>query len=162
MRMPKIWNIVRGFKELCRRNGWKISENEDWIKINETYHQFVYARDITPSSFEKITTNHKCIVPEGLSYRVVNASYTAWLFSQTPSANIIKAVCENPDFSKNVAVYDLSLLLEGKNLCTRLNNTDSPVFQEFENFLANNFNAKIEQLRTSSTSAKDVAIEELA
>jgi hypothetical protein len=80
-------------------------------------------------------SNRKCVVKEGLSYRVVDASYTAWLLSEAPSENLVKAIFENPDFSKRIALYDLSPMLEGKNLCVKLNFTDSPVFHEFESFL---------------------------
>lgn len=162
MRMPKIWDILKGFKDLCRRRGWKTSENEDWIGINGTYHNFVYAREIHPSSFEKIVASHKCIVPEGLSYHVVNASYTAWLFSETPSSNVLKMVCKNPDFSKKVAVYDLSPLLEGKNLCMKLNNTDSAAFHEFENFLRDDLKVTFKTLRTPTTGTNSMTVAELA
>jgi len=162
MRLPKILGILKGFKGFCQRFGWKTSENEDWIRINETYHNFVYARDIHTSSFKKIVASHKCVVPEGLSYRVVNASYMAWLFSETPSASVVETVCKDPEFSRKVAVYDLSLLLEGKNLCMKLNNTDSPAFQEFENFLRDDLKVKFKTLRTPAKSMNNVTIAELA
>ena len=84
---------------------------------------------------EKIAANRKCVVREGFGYRVVDASYTAWLFSKTPSETLVKTIFENPDISCSTALYDLSPLLEGKNTCVKLNHTESPVFQEFENFL---------------------------
>lgn len=79
-----------------------------------------------------------------MSYRVVEASYTAWLFSETPSENLAKEISENPDFSKRVALYNLSPLLDGKNLSFRLNCTDSDVFEEFENFLEKEFKVRFE------------------
>lgn len=134
-KMPTVWEILKEFKNLCRGRGWKISEHEDWVEINDEYHNFLWARDVHPSSFKKIAANRKCVVREGFGYRVVDASYTAWLFSKAPSETLVNTISENPDISCRTALYDLSPLLEGKNICVKLNHTESPVFQEFENFL---------------------------
>ncbi|MEM3640976.1 MAG: hypothetical protein QXH37_03535, partial [Candidatus Bathyarchaeia archaeon] len=135
MKTSKVWEILRKFKELCKFRGWNTSENEDWVETDNKYHNFLLARNIHPSSFKSIAVNRKCVVREGLSYRVVEASYMAWLFSETPPENLPNIFLENPEFSKRVALYDLSPLTEGKNTCVKLNYTDSPVFQEFEKFL---------------------------
>jgi hypothetical protein len=160
--MPKIWDILKTFKDLCQKSGWETSENEDWIKIDGKYHSFLYTRNVNLSSFQKVLAKHKCIVPEGLSYQIAEAAYTAWLFSETPSINLLKSVSENPDFSKKVAVYDLSCLLAGKNQCARLNNTDSAAFCEFDNFLQNKLKVKFKTLSPVSTSPHDMTITELA
>jgi len=165
MKMPKVWEILKKFKDVCRGRGWKTSESEDWIEINDKYNNFLWARDIHPSSFKRIASNRKCVVREGLSYRVVDASYIAWLFSETPSEALVKTVFENPDFSERIALYDLSPLLEGKNLCVKLNQTDSPVFQEFERFLRNDLKVRFKPLSSFSNvevTEKNCAIEELA
>ncbi len=135
MKTSKVWEILRKFKELCKFRGWKTSESEDWVETDNKYHNFLLTRNIHPSSFKSIAANRKCVVREGLSYRVVEASYMAWLFSETPPENLPNLFLENPEFSKRVALYDLSPITEGKNTCVKLNYTDSPVFQEFEKFL---------------------------
>jgi hypothetical protein len=165
MKMPRIWEILVKFKETCRFRGWRISENEDWVEADNHYHNFLLTRDIHSSSFQKIVKNGKCIVREGLSYRVVDASYTAWLFSEAPSKSIVKAVIENPDLAERIALYDMNPLFEGKNLCLRLNNTDSHVFKEFERFLKKEFKVKLSPF-SPSIKAKiahdDRAVEEVA
>jgi hypothetical protein len=163
--MSRVWEILRKFKDACRVRGWRTSESEDWIEINDKYHSFLWARDIHLSSFNRIVSNRKCVVREGLSYRVVDASYTAWLFSETPSEILVKTVFENPNFSERIALYDLTPLLEGKNLCIKLNHTDSPVFQEFERFLRNELKVKFKPLSSFSNTKiaeKNYGIEELA
>jgi hypothetical protein len=163
--MPRVWEILKKFKDVCRGRGWKTSESEDWIEINDKYNSFLWARNIHPSSFKRIASNRKCIVREGLSYRVVEASYTAWLFSETPSEILVKTVFENPDFYERIALYDLSPLLEGKNLCVKLNHTDSPVFEEFEHFLRNELKVKLKPISSFSDTEiteKNCTIEELA
>jgi hypothetical protein len=146
MKMPRVWEILNEFKNSSKRHGWRTSESEDWIEVDDNYHNFLLARDIHISSFKRIALNRKCVVREGLSYRVVEASYTAWLFLSAPSETLVRAVLENPDFSSRVALYDLSPMLEGKNLCIKLNSTDSSVFQEFESFLKNELKVKLKPL----------------
>jgi len=163
--MPRVWEILKKFKDVCRFRGWRTSESEDWIEIDDNYHNFLWAKDIHPSSFKTIVSNRKCVVREGLSYHVVEASYTAWLFSETPSETLVKTVFENPAFSGRIALYDLSPLLEGKNLCIKLNHTDSPVFQEFERFLRSELKVKLKPLSSISNTEitdKNYTIEELA
>jgi hypothetical protein len=162
MKTSKVWEILRKFKELCRFRGWKTSESEDWVETDNKYHNFLLTRNIHPSSFKSIAANRKCVVREGLSYRVVEASYMAWLFSETPPENLANLFLENPEFSKRVALYDLSPLTEGKNTCVKLNYTDSPVFQEFEKFLEKNLGVKIEQYANLKLSLEDCTITEIS
>jgi len=165
MKMPRVWEILKKFKDVCRVRGWKTSESEDWVEIDDKYNSFLWTRDIHPSSFERIASNRKCVIQEALSYRVVDASYTAWLFSEPPSDTLVKTVFENPDFSERIALYDLSPLLEGKSLCAKLNHTDSPVFQEFERFLRNELKVKLKSLPSFSNaelSERNHTVEELA
>lgn len=144
--MPKVWEIVENFKSLCRSRGWRTSEDEDWIEVDDKYHNFLSAKEIPLSSFKRIAHNGKCVIREGLSYRVVRASYSAWLFSEAPPEALTKAMCENPEFVNRMALYDLSPMLEGKNLCVKMNQTDSPVFQEFETFLQKELRVKLESI----------------
>jgi len=153
MKISKVWEILESFKASCKSHGWRISKNEDWIEIDDKYHNFLSAREIPLSSFKRIVSNGKCIIREGLSYSVVRASYSAWLFSETPPEILTKTICENPDFSTRIALYDLSPMLEGRNFCTKLNQTDSPVFQEFESFLQDELKIKLESLAPFSVSA---------
>lgn len=159
MKVSKVWEILKKFKELCKFYGWKTAENEDWIETENKYHSFLLARSIHPSSFKRIVANRKCVVREGLSYRVVEASYMAWLFSETPHENLVNLFLENPDFSKKIALYDLSPIIEGKKACFRLNYTDSSVFQEFEKFLEREFDVKIEEYVNLKPSIEDTLTE---
>jgi len=162
MKMPRVWEIVKKFKDCCKFRGWKTSESEDWIEIDDKYHNFLWSRDVHPSSFKRIASNRECVVREGLSYRVVEASYTAWLFSEAPRETLTKTVLENPDLSKRIALYDLSPMLEGKNLCVKLNYTDSSVFKEFESFLKNELGVKLKPHPNPELNTEDFTIAELA
>jgi len=155
MKMLKIWEIVQQFKSFCRGRGWKTSEAEDWIGINEEYHNFLWTKNIHPSSFKKVAASAKCVVCEGLSYRVVDSSCTAWLFSETPSDALVRMVLENPGFSKRVALYDLSPVLGGRNTCVKFNCTKSLVFHEFESFLRNEMRVKLKPLSPLSGPEND-------
>lgn len=152
MKMPKVWELMSGFKDSCRCRGWRTSESEDWINIGDEYHNFVLAKDIHPTSFRKMASNRKCVICEGLSYRVVEAANTAWLFYEAPSEALVKAVSENSALSEKVALYDLSPLLNGQNLCGKLNCTESPVFKEFESFLRDEMKLELSPLTPLSGS----------
>lgn len=160
MKVSRVWEILAKFKSFCRHEGWKTSENEDWIEIEGSYHNFLWTREVSPESFRKIVSAKKCSVREGLAYHTVEAAYTAWLFSDTMPERFVKTVYENPDFSKRIALYDLSQKEEGKGVCSRLNNTDSSVFQEFENFLKKELKLKLKTI--SILSDEDVNAEAYA
>lgn len=152
MKMSKIWEILNSFKRFCKLMGWRTSESEDWVELNDEYHNFLWTRHVTPSSFKAIISNRKCVVRKGLFYSVVEPSHLAWLFSEVPSEDLVRTVFENPDFSRRIAIFDMSPLLEGRNLCNKLNNTDSPVFQQFEAFLQSELKVKVEPLPSFSDS----------
>lgn len=162
--MPKIYTIMEKFKNFCRFHGWKTSESEDWIEVSKKYHNFLLARAIPLSSFQKIVSNQKCVVREGLSYRVVEASYTAWLFSEPISEAFVKTISEDSTLSGKVALYDLSPLSEEKKVCIKMNNTDSPVFEEFERFLRDELKVTFRPFSsvTRFKSVQDKSIEEIA
>jgi len=162
MKLSRVREILKRFKDLCKLHGWKTSEKDDWVETKKGYHNFLSTRSIHPSSFKSIATNRKCVVREGLSYRVVEASYTAWLLSESPSEMLIRAISENPDFSKKIALYDLSPISEGKNLGFKLNHTDSLVFREFENFLKKEMKVKLSPIRTPETDSEEHAVTKLA
>ncbi len=133
--IPKIWELLQDFKDRCKSRGWETSEHEDWIKTNDDYHNLLWIRTVHPSTFEKVALNQKCAIRQGLSYHVVDVSYTAWLLPQPPPRELIQRVLDNPELSSKTAIYDLSWASEGKPVCVKLNMTESQVFREFENFL---------------------------
>ena len=154
MAVPRIWEVIRSFKDECLSAGWKTSENEDWVHADEQYHNFLWARTIHPSTLKKIAKASKCAVREGVSYRVVDVAYTAWLLLETPPEELIQMVMEDENLSKKTALYDMSDLQSAKPICTRLNSTDSNVFKEFEDFLQKKWGVKFK-------SAQDVVTAEV-
>jgi hypothetical protein len=152
--VPRIWEVVRNFKNECQSAGWKTSENEDWVHADNQYHNFLWTRTIHPSTFKKIAKASKCAVREGVSYRMVDVAYTAWLFSETPPEELIQTVIDDESLAKNTAVYDMSCLHSSNPVCTRLNSTGSKVFKEFENFLQKKWGVKFK-------SAQDVVTAEV-
>jgi len=150
--MSKIREILDQFKRFCRLRGWRTSESEDWVELNDDYHNFLWTRNVTRGSFKAIISNRKCVVQKGLFYNVVQPSHLAWLFSEVPSEDLVRTVLENPDFFRHIAIFDFSPMLEGKNLCIKLNNTDSPVFHEFESFLQTELKVRVESVQPFSDS----------
>jgi len=162
MKMPKITKMLKRFKDTCEFHEWKTSEKDDWIETKEGYHNFLLAKNIHPSSFKSITASGKCVIRQGLSYRVVEVSHTAWLLSEAPSATLVKTISESPDFSRRIAIYNLGPVLEGKNVGFKLNSTDSPVFREFEKFLKEELKVKLRPISNLEIDAEDCAVAKVA
>lgn len=142
--LPNIWNIIDSFKQHCRLNGWETSETEDWVKTNDgKYHNFLWIQTIYPSTFEKIISNHKCGIRRSTSYEVVDVSFIAWLFKERRPEFIISRVKNNPEWSMKTALFDLSCAYNGENVCRKLNDTNSLIFREFENFLTDEWNLNL-------------------
>lgn len=135
MSIPKVWQIIGYFKDECLSRGWITSKNEDWIKVNNEFHNFLWSRNIHPSTFKKIVASGRCAIKQGVSYQVVNVAYTAWVFPEAPPEMLVQSVASNPELARKIAIYDLSSVYADKPVCLRLNETNSRVFQEFENFL---------------------------
>jgi len=150
--IPKVWTLLDLFKGQCQLKGWKSSEHEDWVKTgDDEYHNFLWIQTVHPSTFEKIAVNHKCAIRKGVSYQVVDVSYTAWLFPQSPPENLMQMVKENPELSRRTAIYDLGLAYAGKPLCSKLNETDSAVFKEFEKFLKKELGVNVKPIHKMPT-----------
>lgn len=135
MVVPRVWELIRFFKDECRTQGYSASEHEDWVHIDGQYHNFLWTRTIYPSTFTKIAKASKCAIKEGISYRVVDVTFTAWLFSESPPEGLLRTVMDDQNLARKIAVYDLSGLHFSKPICVKLNQTQSKVFKEFEDFL---------------------------
>ena len=117
-RIPKFWELLDLFKERCQLKGWKTSKPEDWVKTSDgKYHNFLCIQTVHLSTFEKIGLNRKVTICEGVSYQVIDVSYTAWLFLKSPPENLMESLKEDPELSRRNAIYDLSWAYSGKPLC---------------------------------------------
>jgi len=141
-----IWELIQCFKAECQSKGCRTSEHEDWVKIGNEYHNFLWARTINPRTFKKIAEAHKCAIKEGISYRVVDVTYTAWILSEPMEDELIQTIAESPAIMETNAMYELTWEHSDKPFCLRLNKTDSGVFLEFENFLEKKLGVKLKPI----------------
>jgi hypothetical protein len=152
---PTIWNLIDSFKERCLLSGWETCQTEDWVKTDDgKYHNFLWTQTIHPSTFERIVSNHKCGIRRGVSYEVVDVAYTCWLFPERPPELLISQVKENPELKKKTALFDLSCVYTGEKICRKINETESCVFKEFEQFLEEEWNLEfksVDELATLTT-----------
>ncbi len=144
--IPKVWDLLRCFNKACRGKGWKTSNDKSLVQVGDEYHSLIGTRTTHLSTFKRIADTQECSVLEGNSYRVVSVSYTAWIFQQPPSKQLLETLTKNSEVSKKTALYDLSRIYSGRPLCLRLNETDSLVFNEFEKFLKEEYAVKVEPL----------------
>jgi hypothetical protein len=145
--IPQVWILLKRFKHRCAAKGWEISESEDWVRKNGQYHNFLWTTSIHPSTFKRIAATRRCAINEGVSYRVVDVSYTAWLLSQAPTEALKQMVIDDPELLRRNAIYDLSWLHADNPVCLRLNKTNSAVFREFEKFLEEEWGVQIKSSR---------------
>ena len=137
---PTIWRLIDCFKEHCRLKGWETCETEDLVRTEEgEYHSFLWTKTIHLSTFERIAANRKCGIRSHDSYKVVDISYMAWLFQERPPDFFASFVEDNPELAQRIAIFDLSCVYTGENVCRKLNETESRVFEEFEQFLEDNW-----------------------
>ena len=141
---PTIWRLIDSFKERCRLSDWETCETEDWVRTDDgKYHNFLWTQTVHPSTFNRIVSNHKCGIRRGVSYAVVDVAYTCWLFQERPPEMLISQLTENPELENTTAIFDLSSAYKGENICRKLNETESCVFKEFEQFLEEEWNLEI-------------------
>lgn len=150
----KISKCIDRFKEHCHKSkGWTVYEGEDLVQVGNSYHKFVWVRSVQPATFQSIVMNPMSVINQGVTYRIVKISFIAWVLPETPSAAILGLFEENPTFLKWVALYDLSRIFRDLPTCSKLNETKSVVFQEFERFLSNCYGIELEPLLESRTTA---------
>ena len=101
LRIHRVWELLNSFKDECELRGWKTSEHEDWVTTDsEKYHNFLWIQTVHPTTFEKICADRKVAVHGDVSYRVVDVSYIAWLFLQSPPENIFEKSGETVSIQK--------------------------------------------------------------
>ncbi|PVX27235.1 MAG: hypothetical protein CW716_03365 [Candidatus Bathyarchaeum sp.] len=137
---PTVWRLIDRFKEHCQLRGWETCETEDLIRTEDgKYHSFLWTKTIRPSTFERIAANRKCGIRSGDSYEVVDISYMAWLFQERPPEFFKSFVEESSELAQRIAIFDLSCVYTGENVCHKFNETESSVLMEFEQFLVDNW-----------------------
>lgn len=139
--------MLRSFKNSCETRGWNISENEDWVKADGLYHNFLWIRTIRPAALKEIALKHRCAIKKRTSYDIVDVAYMAWLLYETPSEELLQTIFEKPELLGKVALYDLSAVYSDEPTCLRLNQTDSKVFKEFEEFLERRWKIKFKHIQ---------------
>lgn len=141
--LPNVWDLIDRFKDKCRLRGWWTPEFEDIVYAGGVYHNFVPARKVYVKTFKSIIANRRCFIRCGLSYKMVDASYIAWVFSRHPSEDIVLTIAKNPQLLERVALFDLGDVYMGKPTCLKINETKSIVFREFERFLKVEYNLSL-------------------
>ena len=134
--MPEIWEIVDGFKKRCQLKGWHTIEHEDVVESNGEYHSLKWIRGLHPSTFNRVAGNVTYKLKLGEVDRIVNVSYTAWICNKTSCEALMQIMVKNPELLTRNAVFNLSQAYTN-NMCLKINETASEVFQDFERFLEN-------------------------
>lgn len=130
-----FWDIIDKFKPICKVKGWKIFEHEDLVNADGKYHHLVLVHQAHLETFKRVVANSRQYIRDGNSYIVADVSYVALISQTAIPESIINFLSSKSSLMRKVALYDMSPLYEGKRFCLRINETDSLVFREFEDFL---------------------------
>ena len=130
-----FWEVIEEFKNLCTTKGWITFEHEDLVKAGDKYHYLVFTHRIFPETFRRVILNSRQCIREGNMCRTVDVSHIAWISQNAIPDSVLTLLVAKPMLLRKVALYDISPLSRRKNLCLKINETESPVFLEFEKFL---------------------------
>jgi hypothetical protein len=133
-----FWDLVEKFKNACKNKNWRIYGYEDIIYDGSEYHHLVMVRQTRLETFKRVITNPHQSIKRGDQHEVINVSYIAWISQEQIPKIAADFLANRPALLSRVALYDLSPLYKGKNICLKMNRTNSIVFREFENFLVEN------------------------
>jgi hypothetical protein len=130
-----FWDIIDKFKPVCRLKGWKTFEHEDLVNAEGKYHYFVLVHQVHLETFKRIVANTRQYFRDGNLYRGADVSYIALISQMAIPESVVSFLISKPSLLGKVALYDMNPLYEGKGFCLGINETDSSVFREFEDFL---------------------------
>jgi len=115
-----------------------VTEREDIIQKSGEVNNFLWTREIRPSTFKSIAPCKTTAIQEGKAYHPIDVSYNAWI-TATPLSDALKhTITTNPTLLTRNAIFDLSKTPTGGK-AKMLNKTDSRLFKEFEAFLRDEF-----------------------
>lgn len=127
--------LIESFSEHCREIGWICGEFSDFVKYENKYYCFVWIRSSYQRNILEILTDSRCSILENGEYCVRKYDYKALIFPEPPPSSLIRALVRNLELAKRFAIYDISSLNNRKSIVKRFNETETPVYQAFEDFL---------------------------
>jgi hypothetical protein len=139
---PRSWELIAEFKKHCGARGWGTSDIEDSIRVGDKNHNFLWIRTVSPSKVKEISEKHQMVRREGSTFKIVDVAYIAWLLTDPAPSGLYEMIEKDPELARRTAVYDFSKVHLATPTVTKLNKTDSEVFQEFENFSQNRWNLR--------------------
>lgn len=133
--LPDIQALIDQYKSFCKSLGWRSPEYDDWIWSGADYHKFYWHHGLTAPLFSGFVQSKSVYIQEGSRLHLNEARCTAWIFKKKVPQEVFTQVVDDLDLLRRTAVYDLSPAYEGKLQCFKVNQTESIVFREFEEFL---------------------------
>jgi len=133
-----FWSLIEKFKNACKNKNWRIYGDEDIVYDGSEYHRLVIVHQTRFETFKRVIANPHQSIKRGDQHEVVNVSYIAWISQEQIPKIAADFLANRPALLSRVALYDLSPLNNGENVCLKMNRTDSTVFREFESFLVEN------------------------
>ncbi len=132
----KTWEVVDKFEDwVCKKKDWTVIRPYDIIKIKNEYYKFIWTNNFHRQTFKKILSKQSCSLGDYRSYKTVDVSYIVWILNEVPNPIVWRLIKKTPCLLKSVAIYTINTSFINGSDCLKLNETDTIVLTEFENFL---------------------------
>jgi hypothetical protein len=106
------------------------------VEADGEYHKFFWIRGLHVSTFHAITAHPRCTLHLRGTQQTVTPKFLAWVLPVTPPTMLwLHLLKDAPTLARTVALYDLSPVYAGDLAGVKLNETPSPVFRVFEQYL---------------------------
>jgi len=128
--------------------GWITGEFLDFVKHEDKYYCFVWVKSSFQERIPEILMDDRSSILEEGNYGVRRLHYKALIFQDPPPSSLVNTVARNRQLAERVAIYDLSPLYRGEEVCRRLNETGTSVYNEFEGFLRKRYCATLVSLES--------------
>jgi len=122
---------------------WKASNDGSWFKMREEYHAFIWCHHMTPATFKSLVDSKRVSLSNGDSWSVQKVDYMAVICTSGLTRELIETAKSKRQALNRVTLYDLN------NAC-KMGRTVSPVFQEFEKFMRNEFRLEFKPVKERS------------
>jgi hypothetical protein len=150
--LPPIWDLLSTFSDQPHSKTWNYYNNGTVIEADDVYHRFIWTRGFHLHTFKNLIQNPFCTICIHNTFKFTHPAYTAWILAEPPLEDLwLYLIHDAPEQLSHVAIYDLSRVYsEHGHICLTINETQSEIFNAFEQYLTTKYNISCHQLTGSS------------
>jgi hypothetical protein len=139
--------LEKFMKQCIKTQSWKTYNEQNLVQTKTGYHKFVIVDRPQLWDFKNAIRNPTTIIHDVYGYRTVKNNFTALISFEPVSAGLLLWFEEDPRLSNQIALYDLGSAIKNPISFSKINQTNSEVFFEFEKFLSEVYQIKLPAFR---------------